>query len=61
MHFNVAMRIFELAYNGESNEVIAQKLKDEFGVNHSVEDIDELTKDVRKRAKSAKNRTLRVR
>lgn len=57
MYFNVAMRIFELAYNGEINEVIAQKLKDEFGVNHSVEDIAEITKDVRKKAKSAKNRT----
>lgn len=54
MHFNVAMRIFELAYNGESNEVIAQKLKDEFGVKHSVEDIAELTEDVRGRATSHK-------
>lgn len=61
MHFNVAMRIFELAYNGDSSEVIAEKLQHEFAVKHSVEDIDEMTKDVRKRAKSVKNRTSCVR
>ena len=49
MHFNVAMRIFELAYDGKSSEEIVNTLKDEFGVNYTTEDIDELTEDVRKK------------
>ena len=51
MHFNVAMRIFELAYDGKSSEEIVNTLKDEFGVNYTTEDIDELTEDVRKKSK----------
>lgn len=65
MHFNVAMRIFELAHNGASEEEIHKTLWDEFALNENKDTIHELVSSIpTKRTKGAtpvKNRTSCVR